>query len=704
MFNFLNPAILIGLVAGLIPLIIHLLNRRKVREIQFSSIHFLKQMARKEMRRLKIRQILLLIIRTLIILLIILAFARPTLQGTNGFLGEKTSSEVVVIIDNSLSLNSLELTGNLLEKVRQRWINLEAAFKTGDRITVLLGTNPLKILADRESYSANLWEKIAKEIQPSYLTGNLNSAILKAREFFHESNLYNKELYLLSDFQSSGFREADLKQISSDFDEKIRVFCLPVYHGNEENISVDTASVMNQLVEVHQDLNIEAILKNQHPENHLSSLISLVLEGKRVAQKNISLEPGKSESLKFQNNLRNSGFISGFVECESDAVLEDNRYYFNFFVPRDIKILHLVKHPDRESFVPLILKPAIDRGLFDYEKRAINEISGIDLFSYKSVIIEGINEFPQSLIVKLQQYSRRDFGLIIIPAENSAIPQLNKLLSEIGIGRFINKLGEADRTQQLISMGNVDWSHPIFEGMFEKRKKLNPVFFRSYYQIDESSQSDVIIRLQNGHPLLVGGGRHVKNAYVFATPFKTKWTNLVVRGFVLPLFYRVLYYSSTRSVRERLNVEVGNSYSELFRRLQPPYNFILRRPSGAEEKINTVFKGSDVMLQVEQNLEPGNYEIWQGNQILTMYSVNHSPGESEQQYMSSGDLENYFANFWWINQEDDLLKQIETSRFGRELWPYLLAVVFLLLLVEMILAYTGSKKQSERMKQELAAG
>ncbi|HFE64128.1 MAG TPA: hypothetical protein ENK14_06905, partial [Caldithrix sp.] len=71
MLNFLNPTVLFALTAGLIPLIIHLLNRRKIKQVEFSTIHFLKQMARKEMRRLRIRQILLLIIRTLIILLLV---------------------------------------------------------------------------------------------------------------------------------------------------------------------------------------------------------------------------------------------------------------------------------------------------------------------------------------------------------------------------------------------------------------------------------------------------------------------------------------------------------------------------------------------------------------------------------------------------------------------------------------------------------
>ena len=78
MFNFLNTSVLFAAAAALIPLIIHLFSKRKVKIIDFSSLKHLKAMQRRQVRRLKIRQLLLLILRMLIILLVVLAFARPT--------------------------------------------------------------------------------------------------------------------------------------------------------------------------------------------------------------------------------------------------------------------------------------------------------------------------------------------------------------------------------------------------------------------------------------------------------------------------------------------------------------------------------------------------------------------------------------------------------------------------------------------------
>jgi len=703
MLNFLNPTVLFALFAGLIPLIIHLLNRRKIKEIRFSTIHFLKQMSRKEMRRLRIRQILLLIIRTLIILLLVLAFARPTLRSGAGLLAGRTASEVVVIIDNSLSLNTLELTGSLLEKVRQRWANLETAFQSGDRITVILGVKPMRILADRQNYSAGFWEKITRQIQPSYLTGNATAALLKAAQIFRESDLFNKELYLISDFQQAGFEGEPLKILWEEWKGKVNVFCLPIFHGVEENISVDSAGVVNRLVEKNQILKITAQVRNQNDQKHLTSLISLILNDNRSGQQNVSLAPLEQKPINFRTTLQSSSFITGFVECEGDVLLEDNRFYFNFFVPQNVRILHIVPNPRYASFVPLILKPAIDRGLFVAERKMVSQWSALDLQKYQAVILEGIDQIPDGLANRLIQYSEAGNGVLILPGNNIVPAQYNHLLKSLGLGQIVSREGMPGQKTEFVTPGKINWQHPLFEGMFEKRRELNPIYFYAYYRVKPRPGNEVIIRLQNGAPFLIGSRGSSRNIYLFTVPLQPEWTNLPVRGFVVPLFYRLLYYAVTRNVIERSGIEVGESYSAVFKMLKPPFNFILHRPSGEEEKLTPIFKGNDILIRIDKNPEPGNYRIWQGNRLITVYSVNHSPLESRREYYGKEDLKALFPDFYWIPSDENVLKMVEISRFGKELWPYLLGFVLFLLLVEMVLAYTGGRQQARQFRQELAA-
>ena len=64
-----------------IPIIIHLLNRRNVLTINFSSIRFLKILEKESIRKLQLLQILLMFLRAIIILFLVLMITRPIVKG-----------------------------------------------------------------------------------------------------------------------------------------------------------------------------------------------------------------------------------------------------------------------------------------------------------------------------------------------------------------------------------------------------------------------------------------------------------------------------------------------------------------------------------------------------------------------------------------------------------------------------------------------
>ncbi|MCK4409905.1 MAG: BatA domain-containing protein, partial [Candidatus Eisenbacteria sp.] len=114
-FTFLNGAFLFAALAALLPLLIHLISRRRVATVDFSSLRFLKELERKRIRRVRLRQILLLIVRSLIILAAALALARPTLKGPlagGGSAHARTS--VAIVVDDSASMTRAADGGDLL--------------------------------------------------------------------------------------------------------------------------------------------------------------------------------------------------------------------------------------------------------------------------------------------------------------------------------------------------------------------------------------------------------------------------------------------------------------------------------------------------------------------------------------------------------------------------------------------------------------
>ena len=84
--TFLNPALLLGLFAVAVPIIIHLLNRRRFRRVPWAAMRFLKVSVEQNQRRMKIEDFILLLLRCAMVALLALALARPVVEALRGAL------------------------------------------------------------------------------------------------------------------------------------------------------------------------------------------------------------------------------------------------------------------------------------------------------------------------------------------------------------------------------------------------------------------------------------------------------------------------------------------------------------------------------------------------------------------------------------------------------------------------------------------
>jgi len=101
--TFLHPSLLAGGVACIaIPILIHLLLRQRRKPVKWAAMRFLLEAFRRQRRRLRVQQWLLLAARCLLVLLVALAVGRPLL-GAAGLLGAGAGRTVYILIDNSLA-------------------------------------------------------------------------------------------------------------------------------------------------------------------------------------------------------------------------------------------------------------------------------------------------------------------------------------------------------------------------------------------------------------------------------------------------------------------------------------------------------------------------------------------------------------------------------------------------------------------------
>ncbi len=136
--TFLNPLVLFGLIAAAVPVLLHLLNLRKLRTVEFSTLTFLKELQQTKIRKLKLRQLFLLIVRTLLVMFIILAFARPALRGTFlGGIGTQTHSTIVIIFDDGFAMQASDEQGDRLKQAKTAAEQILDIVKNGDELYLL---------------------------------------------------------------------------------------------------------------------------------------------------------------------------------------------------------------------------------------------------------------------------------------------------------------------------------------------------------------------------------------------------------------------------------------------------------------------------------------------------------------------------------------------------------------------------------------
>jgi hypothetical protein len=130
--TFLNHLMLWGLLAASVPIIIHLLNRRRHKTIQWAAMQFLLKATRESRGKKKLRHFLILACRTLGIATLVFAAARPIVSGLLGW-GGGSIDLVVLVLDRSASMEARSGDGQpprrqlVLEQVRDSMKSLGTA-------------------------------------------------------------------------------------------------------------------------------------------------------------------------------------------------------------------------------------------------------------------------------------------------------------------------------------------------------------------------------------------------------------------------------------------------------------------------------------------------------------------------------------------------------------------------------------------------
>lgn len=350
--TFLAPFLLWFLAAASVPVIIHLLNKRRHKTVQWAAMQFLLKATRESRGKKKLRHILILTCRTLGIVALATAAARPVVSGLLGW-GAGTIDTVVLVLDRSASMELRSGDGQaakreiVLQKVRDTMADLG---------------NPRLVLIDSASGKAQ--EVPSPDVLPeiSSVAATDSSAdfpaLMNVAAEYLNSSTGRAEIWLASDLQESNWSPSDerwaaVRASISSLPQKPAIRVLSLTGDSAPNTSIRLLGTRRTSDGLTLDLEL---LRSEESRGTLSLPLTVSTNGASTSE-SVSL-PG--QSLRFQRQIKikdetESGH--GWIAIPADGNTRDNSVFFAYGPARPVKSLVVSEPGEAAKYLLLAAAP-----------------------------------------------------------------------------------------------------------------------------------------------------------------------------------------------------------------------------------------------------------------------------------------------------------------------------------------------------------
>ena len=697
--TFLNPAVLIGLAAASIPILIHLLNLRKLKTIEFSTLIFLRELQKNKIRRVRLKQLLLLALRVLIILMIVTAFARPTLEGVS--IGGTTSAAkttAVFILDDTFSMSVIDQKGSYFNQAKETVKRLLNQLEEGDDVGLILISGDQDFELSLTTNIGSLAERL-NELKISSASGTINSGLIAASDLISQSKNFNKEIYLLTDFQQDRIAiDENITNLNQVLKDQVRLYSLDLAEGLKYNIGIDNLQVTTKIFEKDKPVRFEATISNYSEQIVNNLVVSLFLGGKRSAQQSINLNPGETKVFQLEGITKQTGYIDAYVEIEDDDISNDNTRFASVYIPEVVSIVLLSENISDTKFIKLALQPAVENGNLKITEHNFSKINSLQLIS--DDLVFSVGGYRDLSLDNLMDFVSAGGGLAIFPSSVPDLTGLQKLIDKIKLPSPTAVVVDSDGNTDPVDFDKTDFNHPVFQNIFrdDQKKEIESPQINTYYKVSPKGKGNSLITLLDGSSFLceykIGNGK----VFMFNVAPVLEWSDFPLKSIFAPLIYKSIYYLSTKRNADIGYISGGPLNISIANRLLPQIR--IEKPDRNEDLINLNGNDSE-FISYNKTFVSGNYNIYSGERHLEMISVNTDPLESNVKYISDSEFDDYLSkvNFEGVHVQitkgEDPASVILQARFGSELWRYFLIAAFILALLEMTIARSAKKELAE---------
>lgn len=687
--TFLNGAILAALTLGLLPILIHLLNRQRFKKVDFPTLRFLRELQLRKMRQVRVRQILLLILRTLAVLFLVLALARPVLKSSAGLLpGSNARTTAVLILDRSASMQTETPDGTRFRRLQTQAQEILSLLKDGDEAMLIWADNPPTSFSPTPTSQIRVLREAVVSAQPGYRGGDLVQAIREARRILGQSQNLHKEVYVISDFSRSAWPEEIPQEPLLPPD--VRLFLLSTDEAPTRNIGITDAAITSRIIAPGRPVEISISASNTGGQRAEDRIISVYLGGRRVAQTRLTLAPGESATDRVRFTPDTPGDQVGYVRIEeADDFAADDQRYFSLRVPAQLYVAVAGKDGPARALTALALNPSGDPGAFVLVRvMSEPELSTADWSAFDAIFLVDAADLNPADGARLRRFVEDGKGVFVAPGPHSDLRGYTAWLTQLGLP-VPTETWSAEASARWT---RADLAHPLFEGLFEEPPPdVSPEISRLVMTTGAASAVE-IISTSIGHAFLlesyVGRGR----ALLMTGSPDPEWSTLFRSGIFSPLLVSsAAYLSGIGTSVAAYQLDTGVPGQLMFPGVPGEEPFEIRGVANLIPTVETAGSGSLVKMPGFEM--PGAADLWQGNRRLAALAVNVPAKETELEAAPESLYRNALGGqIIEMGRQTPIQASVLEGRYGRELWKLCLFAALGLLIAEMLIERVGRRE------------
>lgn len=534
--SLLVPLFLLGLAGVAVPFVLHLTRRQRRNVVPFPSLMFLERIPYQEQRRRRIHYWFLLSLRALALALVAIAFARPFFEQDTLGLGENSGPrEVVVLIDQSYSMEIGDHFDRALDEARAIFNELGPL----DRASLVMFGQGARVVTRSTADRSQLTRALDTVRVGSSVT-RFGPALKVAQTILEESGLPGGEVFLLTDFQRTGWTGGEGIRLPAG--SKVT----PIEVGEEmsDNIQVTDVALAREAVSGRERVTPTARLARRGGEQSTEVMVSLDIDGQELQSRPVTIPPNGSATVAFQPFTLSQPHTRGSVRVPDDDLSADDARHF--VVSPGTALLMLVVEGGsaaRDASLYLQRALAISEGRrFDIAFRRTNAVRPQDLDGTAGVIMNDANVDGASA-ERLRSFVEDGGGLMLVLGPSSGWPASAADMLPGSIGPVQDRLqGRGGR------LGFLEYGHPIFEAFSGPRSGdfTGAQFFRAR-DFTPADSATVLARFDDGSVALAELRYGRGTVLVWTSALDNFWNDLALQPVYLPFVHSIAEYVGGRT-------------------------------------------------------------------------------------------------------------------------------------------------------------